>query len=354
MKVNKQTGISWVSESLAVGPAPMSYRQLDELSEMGVGAILNLCAEFPDLPQIQRDAGFDVFYLPVFDEEAPDLKKMDEALAWLDEAIYLGKKAYIHCRYGIGRTGTLLNAFMLRRGLGHKLASKELKRLRSRPESFDQWWSLRKYGRRSGRLKVRQPCLELKNQVDLAPFFNDYDKMVDQAEDLADLSVKQERCGCGHIMCCTTPVMLTLAEAVYLGTKVNLELCSDGRMELIERAAEVSCKERETMAMMGENDFCLSDSGSVCPLLNDGECMLYNFRPLQCRTFELETDLKEEFWVEVLQPGLDMLSRQIFFAYFSKFPEEKLPVFSLPDVVSGRYVQVFFHLIMDLGLCRCD
>lgn len=354
MRVSRQTGISWVSESLAVGPAPMSYQQLDELKEMGIGAILNLCAEFPDLPDIQREQGFDVFYLPVHDEEAPDLEAMDEALAWLDEAIYLGKKAYIHCRFGIGRTGTLLNAFMLRRGLGHKLASKELKKLRSRPESFDQWWSLRKYGRKSGRLTVRQPCLELKNQVDLAPFFRDYEKMVLQAEDLIELSLKAERCGCGHSRCCTTPVSLTLAEAVYLGTKVNVGLCSDGRMDLIERAAEVAGREREAKARFGGNEFCLSDAGAVCPLLQDGECMLYESRPLQCRTFELETGLKEEFWVEVLQPGLDMVSRQIFFAYFSEFPEERLPVFPLPDVVSGRYVQTFFHLIMSLGVCSPD
>lgn len=353
MKINKRTGISWVSENLAVGPAPMSYHQLDELAEMGIGAILNLCAEFPDLPSIQREQGFDVFYLPVFDEEAPDLKDMDKALAWLDEAIYLGKKAYIHCRYGIGRTGTLLNAFMLRRGLGHKLASKELKRLRSKPESFDQWWSLRKYGRKSGKLTVRQPCLEFKNQVDLAPFFRDYEKMVSQAEDLIELSLKTKRCGCDHNFCCSTPVTLTLAEAVYLGTKVNVELCSDGRMALIERAAEVACREKEAKESIGKNDFCLTDSGMVCPLLTDRDCLLYAYRPLQCRTFELEASLKEEFWSEVLQPELDMLSRQIFFAYFSKFPEEKLPVFTLPDVVSGRYVQVFFHLIMDLGLCTC-
>lgn len=90
----KRSAINWVTDSLGVGPAPMSYVQMDALKELGVGAILNLCAEFPDLPDIQREYGFDVFYLPVHDEEAPELAEMEKALAWLDEAIYLGKKAY--------------------------------------------------------------------------------------------------------------------------------------------------------------------------------------------------------------------------------------------------------------------
>ncbi|MGQ9500375.1 MAG: protein-tyrosine phosphatase family protein [Dissulfurimicrobium sp.] len=50
---------------------------------------------------------------------------MERALAWLDEAIYLGKKVLVHCRHGIGRTGTFVTAYLIRRGLGLKLAAKK-------------------------------------------------------------------------------------------------------------------------------------------------------------------------------------------------------------------------------------
>ena len=118
--------LTWVTDHLAVGGAPMTYEQLDSLKEQGITAILNLCAEFCDLHDIEAAAGFEVYYLPVPDEEAPDLPALEKALAWLDEAIYLGKKVLIHCRHGIGRTGTVLNAYLLRRGLGHKLAARVL------------------------------------------------------------------------------------------------------------------------------------------------------------------------------------------------------------------------------------
>lgn len=111
--------LTWVTDHLAVGPAPMSYLALDSLREQGVRAILNLCAEFTDLHDIEAASGFEVYHLPIPDEEAPDLAELEKALAWLDEAIYLGKKVLIHCRHGIGRTGTVLNAYLLRRGLGH-------------------------------------------------------------------------------------------------------------------------------------------------------------------------------------------------------------------------------------------
>ena len=339
--------VTWVAENLGVGSVPMSYGQLDRLAEEGIGAIVNLCEEFPDLPEIQRERGFDVYYLPIADEEAPDLDELEKALAWLDEAIYLGKKVYIHCRHGIGRTGTVLNAYLLRRGLGHRGAASTLRKLRSKPESFDQWWSIRKYGRKAGRLHVRQPSLESKHKVDLGPFFQDYEELVVETESFLDEGVC--RCGAGHDRCCTTPVMLPLVEAVYLGTRINRSLGSDQRLSLIERACEASRNERRAQDGLGETDYCLSGIGTVCPLSVEGRCMLFETRPLQCRTYELREDVSRALWDDVLEPGLGMLSAQVYFAYVSAFPEQALPKFALPDVISGRYVQTFFHWVMRQG-----
>ena len=94
----------------------------------GIGAILNLCAEFCDLHSIEEKAGFEVWYLPIADEEAPDLQELEKALDWLDECLYLGKKVLVHCRFGIGRTGTVVNAYLLRKGLGHETGRQETER----------------------------------------------------------------------------------------------------------------------------------------------------------------------------------------------------------------------------------
>ena len=105
----------------------MSYEDLDSIRDQGVGAIVNLCGEFCDLHQIEEGSGFEVYYLPVVDECAPDLAAMEKALDWMDEAIYLDKKVLVHCRLGHGRNqATFIAAYLLRRGFDFSLAEKTM------------------------------------------------------------------------------------------------------------------------------------------------------------------------------------------------------------------------------------
>ena len=84
--------ITWITNSIAVGRAPMSYAEFDSIKAEGVDAIVNLCAEFSDLHELEESSGFEVYYLPIWDEDVPKMVDMEDALGWLDEAIYLGKK----------------------------------------------------------------------------------------------------------------------------------------------------------------------------------------------------------------------------------------------------------------------
>ncbi len=346
--------VTWVTEQLGVGPAPMSYPQLEAIREQGVDAIINLCGEFCDLHDIEIDAGFEVRYLPLKDEEAPDLVELEKTLEWLDEAIYLGKKVLIHCRHGIGRTGTVLNSYLLRRGLGHKLAGRALKKLKSKPANFVQWRTVRKYGKQSGRLTVREPSLEFKRLVDLSPFFNDYDELVQRVVERTGDSLKGQVCGLDHDLCCSTPVRLFLAEAVHLTHRINRVLDSEARVALIERAVETSRAERRAIRDIGaegENtQYCLSEAGSVCPLLENGTCKLFDSRPLQCRTFGLAKVGDGELWNEMLTPALEKISAEIWFACTGSMVSDGLPLFSLPDVVSGKFMETVFKIMMQQGL----
>ncbi len=383
--------MNWVTDHLAVGSAPMSYDQLDAIAAQGVDAILNLCGEFCDLHDIEAGHGFEVYYLPIPDEEAPDMHAMEKALHWLDESIYLGKRVLIHCRHGIGRTGTVLNAYLLRRGLGPKLAGKKLKGLKSKPASFDQWWSLRKYAKKTGRLKVREPSLEFKNLVDLGPFFADYEALAARVEArVRDMTgEKTARCGLDHTQCCRRPIRLAFVEAVYVNRQINVTLASSVREELISRAMETARREaaaRKALQDAGKEDLCLwrvSETGAPCPLLaartpplslapesSEAEtlpeptlpadqaaapssaqqqhgCLIYEKRPLVCRCFELEEAAQEALWSQELEPMLETLSHNIFVAFTGFFPDTPPPRLTLPDVASGRYVQQFFRFLLD-------
>ncbi len=349
--------VTWVTDQLGVGHAPMSHPQLEAIRKQGIDAILNLCGEFCDLHDIEKDAGFEVHYLPLEDEEAPGLIELEKTLEWLDEAIYLGKKVLIHCRHGIGRTGTVLNSYLLRRGLGHKLAGRALKKLKSKPANFVQWRTVRKYGKRSGRLTVREPSLEFKRLVDLSPFFNDYNEMVERVVELG-ASTEGIVCGLDHDQCCTTPVRLSLAEAVHISNRINLELTGEDRLRVIERAVETAQAERQAALDIGEigenQEYCLSEAGSVCPLLMDGKCMLFEYRPLQCRTFGLHESEGNDLWDQMLTPGLSKISAEMWFAYTGDMMKDGMPLFSLPDVVSGKFMETVFKYMMEQGLANSN
>jgi Fe-S-cluster containining protein len=194
----------------------------------------------------------------------------------------------------------------------------------------------------------------MKRAVDLAPFFKDYTILEARAEDLFAYELgNDQRCGRDHTRCCSTPITLSLIEAVHLTHFMNARLSSDERLQAIGRAVETAKKERSTAQNVDQGadagEYCLSEAGATCPLLHEGACMLWEHRPLQCRTYELAQDTASDLWNTVLAPGLEKLSLETWFAYTGVMAHEDLPGFALADVVSGRYVQAVFHLMMRYG-----
>jgi hypothetical protein len=340
--------LNWLTDSLAVGQAPMSHEDLDSLGRQGIQAVMNLCAEFCDLHWIEADAGFEVYFFPIPDEEAPDLQKLEKALDWLDECLYLGKKVLIHCRHGIGRTGTVVTAYLLRKGLGHKLAGKKLKGLRSQPANFNQWWFLRKYGKKEGTLTIREPSLETKHLVDLFPFFGDYLAWRGEVEAKLAQQRKTALCGQGHMACCREPVEMTFIEATYLSHTINTTLGQRTRQAVVQRALEAG---RAQKALQNQNRGDHSgdqfaqiyrQANILCPLSEFGECLIFPDRPVACRLFDLPRQECQDI-IKGLGPGLAKISRELFFAFTSEFPREFPLRFMLWEVVTGKFVQIFFH-----------
>ena len=343
--------VDWVTDSLAVGQAPMSYEALDRLREQGIGAVMNLCAEFCDLHWIEADAGFEVYYFPIPDEEAPDLQELEKALDWLDECLYLGKKVLVHCRFGIGRTGTVVNAYLLRKGLGHKLAGKKLKGFKSQPANFDQWWFIRKYGRKEKPLAIREPALETKHLVDLFPFFQDYARLLKDVDSRLLRSGKEALCGQGHEACCRDLVVMSFIETVYANHVINTTLGRMTRQNAIQRALEVNRAvrdlERREKTSFRSDGFAETYRRAqiLCPLNEYGECLIFENRPVACRLFDLPAQDRQDLLAD-LSHRLDIISGNVYFAFTSRLPGQLSLNFLLSEVVSGKFVQAFFHHLL--------
>jgi ADP-ribosyl-[dinitrogen reductase] hydrolase len=88
---------------------------------------------------------FQIEYLrkPIRDHGLPEKREhMMEILDCLHEAVGSGRLAYIHCRAGIGRTGTVVGCLLVERGLTGEQALEELARLWQQTERSKFWPSV--------------------------------------------------------------------------------------------------------------------------------------------------------------------------------------------------------------------
>lgn len=340
--------ISWVTEFLGVGRAPMSYEEFEEIKAQGVKGIVNLCHEYSDLHLLEEQAGFEVYYLPTYDEYAPDIDELDKGLQWLDEALYLKKKVLVHCRFGQGRTGTFTSAYLLRRGLDLKKTKKELRQTRALPSTHRQWKVLKKYKKLQGGFTIQPPQVEHNRYDDLTQFYIEYQQIALQVDQEMERQSVSDLCGRMNKCCCNTTFYMPLIEALYLNECINRELSTKDRNASIERALE--CRKTLQRSLqcidlnnpMGLREVQINNE-LICPLSLDGSCSLFKFRPIRCRS-NGGVPLSEEFMQEIVAK-VGRLSDETFLSLAGQFPEEPGVYSSLIDTVSGKFIQTYFHLM---------
>ena len=327
--------LTWVTKHLAVGHAPMSYAELDDIRDQGIDAIVNLCEEYCDLHELEENSGFEVFYLPITDERAPKMEEMEKGLEWIDEAMYLGKKVLVHCKHGVGRTGTFVTAYLLRRGMGLKKAEKLLKKTRANPTNFTQWWLLRKFGKKEGTLKITEPSAANRNCADLSEFYLRYEQLLKRVDFIVQ-SKLSETTETDPNRCCMNDFSLAPIEALYLNEKVNIGLSAKERQMVIDKTAGSSSS---LPLIEGKRS---STSNEVCPLHGEEGCILPQYRPLQCRIRGVE--FSDEQLAEVSKE-LTQLSNEVFHALFGQNSTVPPPSVGRSDAISGKFIQQYFQFL---------
>jgi hypothetical protein len=99
--------------------------------------------ELPPYPPIlmeeanNRDRRIHYQRFPIQDKGLPSSETMAAILEAIDTAIAQGRKVYIHCHGGVGRTGTVVGCYLVHLGLDGKTALQRLKELYRSSEQFD-------------------------------------------------------------------------------------------------------------------------------------------------------------------------------------------------------------------------
>ena len=121
-----------------------TQQRLRALHDAGVDCFVNLTRP-GELPAYNKElpAGTWYFHLPILDHGLPvDPAYMRQILIALSDALAAGRCVYVHCRMGIGRTGTVLGCRLVEQGLSGEAALDELNRSWQQCARAKRWSSI--------------------------------------------------------------------------------------------------------------------------------------------------------------------------------------------------------------------
>ena len=158
---------------LLAGEYPGKYEQehtrkrIDTLIEAGFDMFIDLTQPHEIVPYVGilteeasiYDANVTHHRFPIGDFGLPSPEQMNRILDVIDEGLRAGRKIYLHCWGGIGRTGTTVGCYLVRQG---RTGSEALEQLAA-------WWR----GVPKSRFHLRSP--ETSKQVDFVLHWSEHD-----------------------------------------------------------------------------------------------------------------------------------------------------------------------------------
>ena len=138
-----------IPDQLAACVDPVAGVQAAEHLRVGGVTLLVNLYERPDPPELLAALGAETLHLPVHNSDAPSQAQLDRGVRAIEEALAAGRKVAVHCGAGLGRSGTLLAAYLVAQGSGAEGAIGEVRAARPGSiETLEQENAVREFERR--------------------------------------------------------------------------------------------------------------------------------------------------------------------------------------------------------------
>ena len=123
-------GFSWIDQPhLAALARPYALEDLTWLRSQDLQLLISL-TEMPLRSDWINEAGLLSIHIPIEDMHAPTMEQLESAVSAIRRAREKGMGLAVHCAAGLGRTGTVLAAYVVSQGMSAREAIARIRELR--------------------------------------------------------------------------------------------------------------------------------------------------------------------------------------------------------------------------------
>ena len=98
---------SEITPHCCLGCLPISS-DVDKLNEVGIKAVVNMCAEYKGPRRTYEKYHIKQIHLPTVEGTAPSLTTIQKAIQFMKESMNNHEKIFVHCKAGMGRSATVV------------------------------------------------------------------------------------------------------------------------------------------------------------------------------------------------------------------------------------------------------
>ncbi|HLX64642.1 MAG TPA: phosphatidylglycerophosphatase and protein-tyrosine phosphatase 1 family protein [Planctomycetota bacterium] len=113
----------WIDDTVLLGALPLK-RDVPILKTLGIGAVVNTCQEYGGPLRAYEQAGIEQFRIPTVDFTPPSLDDIEKSVRFIQAQAAAGKKVYVHCKAGRGRSATVVICYLIAKGYSPEAAQK--------------------------------------------------------------------------------------------------------------------------------------------------------------------------------------------------------------------------------------